>query len=201
MTSLHPPQARTLSTRTRITLAFGVLLLTLLITGFVAGAAALRFLDPRPETSSVRDALLTGLEMSRVSSVEITIPTWAAALGRVGASLANTEPQVKAALQTLHGGQIGIYEVAEKPSRNHRLAMLDISDTRLESDGWSRMVTVLDDDELIAVYGLDSKMSPDKPIEVFVLVMVDKNLVIVSASGYAEPLFELASSAIEERHR
>jgi len=176
---------------------FSVLLGTLLIVGVVAGAAVIRAFAPPTDKSELRRELLTGLDVSPVSSVEITIPTWAATLGRVGASLANIDPHAKAAIQTVAGGQVGVYELGEHPSRHAVTSMLETADTRLVAEGWTRLVTLLDKDELVVVFVLDSSLSPDDTIKVFAIIMDDRELVMVSASGYAEPLFNLALAEID----
>ena len=95
------------------------------------------------------------------------------------------------------GGQLGVYQLDEQPSRQKALAMLELADQQLEPEGWSRMVTVVENDELVAVYGSDSSTRPGKPIEVFAIVLSDQELVIASVSGYPEPLFELASAELD----
>jgi len=198
MTSSPHPQSRIGSTLARIAFVISVLFLALVILVFVAGAAVLRSFKPPSDMSELRTELRTCLDASSLSSVEISLPTWVATLGRVGASLADLDPEVKAALQTVAGGQIGVYELAERPSGSNALAMLRLADQHLEQEGWTRVVTVREEDALVAVYGLESSMRPGKTIEVFVIVLDERELVIASASGYAEPLFELASSAIDE---
>jgi len=176
----------------------GVLILFLVIAGLVAGVAVLRSLRQPIQTSELRSDLLNCLAVSRTTDVEITLPGWVTTLARVGASVSHIDPQLNAALQTLHSGQIGAYELAECPSRSEVLDMLSVADAKLGTEGWTRLVTVLENDEMIAVYALDSSLCAGKPIEVFVVVMDHCDLVMVAASGYAEPLFELAASELRD---
>ena len=180
-----------------IVLVFSVLFLALIISGLVAGAAALRSLRPQSDMINVRDEVLSSLAMPRVSSVEVTIPSWVATLARAGASMADIDPQAATALRAVKDGQLGVYELAERPDRSTVLAMLKVADGRLTDEGWTRMITVLEEGKCVAVYGLDSSFRPDKAMRVFIMVLDDHDLVIVSTTGRAEPLAEFASSAME----
>jgi hypothetical protein len=205
MTQLKPvmkrsPQShsRIASPLARIAFVFGVLFLALLIGAAVAGAAAVRSLKRASNPGSLHGELLACLDADSLSRVEIIIPGWAATIGRVGASLADVDPQVQAALQAIGGGQVGVYKLAERPPRHKVLGMLNRADQELEPDGWTRMVTVLDHGEFVAIYGLDSSMRPGKAVKIFVLVMNQQELVMVSARAFPAPLLELASAELAE---
>ena len=186
------------STLARMAFVFSVLLLSLLIGVFVAGATVLRAFKPPTDRSGLRSELLTCLEGSRVSSIEVAIPSWVATLGRVGVSLAAIDPDIKAAIQPVKGGQVGVYEFEECPSRKNMMTLLEVADRELEGEGWLRMVTVLEDSKLVVVYGLDSSPRSGQEIEAFVIVVDQHKVVIACATGYTDPLIQLASSALVE---
>jgi hypothetical protein len=198
MNSSSPSRSGIGRTLAKLILALGVLALTLILGAFILGMIALRSLQPSPDMRDVRNELLACLGQSPVASIEVAIPAWAATLGRVGASLTDLDPHLEAALQTAGGGQLGVYELSEQPPRETVRAMLQATDRSLGSKGWTRMVTVLDGGESVAVYGLDSSMRKGEALEIFLLVLSQQELVMLSARGYPEPMLELASAELAD---
>lgn len=195
MTTSGHPKSKVPGAIAKIAVVLGILFLALLISGVVAGAAMLRSFRSSAEFGGLHRELIKHLDVSRDSDVEVALPAWALALGRVGASMADLDPEVTTALATLQSGQIGVYGLAERPTREAALGMLKLADARLlERGNWSRIVTVLDEGQLVAIYSLDEGQRSQNSIKVFLIVLDDRELVIAAARGCPRPLFELVST-------
>lgn len=186
----HPTRSRNSCGRALATL--GVLVPGLVIAVILARAAVVRSLEPPSDLQDVRAALLDRLEVARESDVEVTVPTWLPVISRFGASLADLDPRAITALRTVRCGFIGVYHLADTPARDDLLGMLEVADARLfKRSNWSRMVTVLDENQLIAAYGAAPTKPSRESIDVFVVVLDNRDLVVLSARGYPQPLFDL----------
>lgn len=203
MTTSTPPHTRSRSTLGRILAVFGVLVLGLILAGFFAGTAIVRGLihgsNSPADMAELRSELLECLDVSRTTDIEVTIPGWIMTLGRVGASLSHLDPEARVLLETLRSGRIGVYELSESPGRESRLAMLETADAQLLENGdWNRIVTLIDNEELVVVYTDDSTLDASDDVELFVIVMDHRDFVMASARANAEPVLQLASSALED---
>jgi len=196
-TSTQLPSRRR-STLGRVIAVFGVLFLAGVITAVCLGIAAIRSLRITDDTSPVRGDLLARLNVPRVSQVEVSVPSWLVVLGRVTASIADVDPRLDQGLGALQCGQVGVYQLGRNPSRRDALAMLELADNRLGEAGWNRIVTVLDEGQLVAVYESAGSRDTDKEIDAFVIVLDQRDLVMVSARGRTKPLVELAAAAFDE---
>lgn len=125
-------------------------------------------------------------------TVEVRVSALLCGLVRGGLSLADVplDPEARAALDTLHGGEVGVYELRPRGDCN-RAAVLRAADKSMRGRGWDRMVGVLHGDDLVAVY-VPQKMRSGRDCRVCVLVMADRHMVVVSARGNPEPLLQLA---------
>ena len=95
-------------------------------------------------------------------------------------------------MEAIHSGQVGVYELTKTPERELSPKLIAMADHRLGLKGWNRVATVLEASQMVLVYTLDDSNSTGKRIDAFVIVIDDRNLVTVSARGYAKPLMELA---------
>lgn len=191
-----------LHTLGRVLLVFSVVIVGLTAAAMILGARMIRELRSVGEHAELRSALLECVGDTRRVEINIALPGWALALGRVGASLADAPDEVQVGLDAVRSGEVGVYELTDVPDAASRGALLAKADAALlEKEGWERMVTVLEKDTLVAVYTPSTGMNPGRTIDLFVIVLDQRDLVIASARGRTEPIIELAARQVDLRSR
>jgi hypothetical protein len=115
---------------------------------------------------------------------------------RTGLGFIPMEPEARAALMAVRGAEVGVYQL-EAGSRNweHR-TMLARADKEMVARGWDRAVTVSKANELVAVY-LSSGWFSKQNLKCCVLVLQDRELVVVSARANLGPVLALACEHLE----
>lgn len=180
----------------RIIAVFGVLFVVGVIAVLCLGVVVVRSLRVADHTGPMRAQLLSRLNVPQLSQVEVAVPPWAVVLGRVTASFAEVDPRLNDALDAFKCGQVGVYELGRNPSRRDVLAMLELADQELVAAGWGRVVTVLEDGQLVAVY--QSIGNDDTEFDAYLIALDDRDLVMVSAKGRVEPVARLVTAALNE---
>jgi hypothetical protein len=112
--------------------------------------------------------------------------------------VAELDPEVRAVLETLHSGQLGVYQLARTPERREILALMRTADAALEQDGWTRAVAVMEENATVAVYLAYPGGQEAKSMEAVVIAQDRRDLVIVSARGRTVPLVELARQLLKD---
>lgn len=187
------------------TRAGGVLhwLAALLLVGFlgVIAIAGLIFLAVRPDAGlrSLRSGLLEALDVETSQRIEARVPGVVATLARWGVGFTPAPPEVKTALRSFHGGQAGVYQLASEPAGDSRAELVSLADAHLAGRGWSRIVTVLDRDEMVMVFAPDDADLAPHDMTAGVVVLSGRQLVIASARGDLTQVFELAHSKLDEQ--
>ena len=144
---------------------------------------------PARDFSAVQAALIehSGCEWQR--TIRVGIPAGLFSVARWGLRFVDIEPEARAALDTMHGVRVAIHQLAR--GNADRAAMLAAADTALLPRGWDRVVGVLEQKEMVAVY-LPARMKAGDLLELCVVVFDGEQLVLVSGRADPEPLVELA---------
>jgi hypothetical protein len=167
--------------------------LALLLFPFVAlgvialGAAS--YLHLSSDTRALRNGLMkaSGVEWRQHLGLNLGSMTLGAV--RAGLSLAPLDAQARAALETVRGVEVGIYELTPGTKPPDRAALLAAADTVLNARGWERVVGVLDGEELVSVYVPGAAIAA-RQVRCCVLVFDGRQMVLVSARANVEPLWE-----------
>ncbi len=118
-------------------------------------------------------------------------------LVRLGSRLLSLPSEPKAALEALHGAEVGIYRLQDAPSALNYSAMFAATDKSMKRRGWERIVGVARDRQFVAVY-MPRNLRTVKRMGCCVAVLNEQDLVVASASGNLEPLLELARQRLHE---
>lgn len=156
--------------------------------GVIALGAA-SYLHLSSDTRALRNGLMkaSGVEWQQNIGLNIGSPTLS--LIRAGLSLAPLDAQARAAVQTVRGVEVGIYELTGGAKPPDCAAMLAAADTVLNARGWERVVGVLDGEELVSVY-VPRETIVARQVKCCVLVFDGQQMVLVSARADVEPLWE-----------
>jgi hypothetical protein len=150
------------------------------------------------ETRALRGSLMGSVGGQWDKKFAVHIGSFTMGLVRYGSHLFHLAPEPRAALDTLHGAEVGIYTLRSEPRRLDGAAIFSQADRAMKSRGWVRVVGVAREGELVGVYLPNKTLGPSK-MSCCVMVFHDRELVVASANGNVEPLLEIARSQMGGR--
>ena len=110
---------------------------------------------------------------------------------RAGLSFVKLDAGARAALQSVRGAEVGVYQLPSGAKPPDRAAMLAAADAAMAGRGWDRVVGVMDGRDLVAVY-LPDEIASARRMKCCVMVFDGREMVVVSARANLEPLLEYA---------
>jgi len=182
----------------RVVILLGGLLLMGLLAVGLAGFLLFRSFTATGNHVDLRSEILESIDSPRNVEVQVNVPVWLTTLARVTGSIGDVPEEIQAGLDSIHSGNVGVYELAEIPDARARHQMLKIADEALlSSPGWSRIVTILQGEQLVAIYLPEADIEPRRTTDIFVLVLDQRELVIVSARAHPKPILDFASRTLK----
>jgi hypothetical protein len=151
------------------------------------------------DAATLRDSVLDSAGTAWNRKFELGVGGLTLGATRLGLSFVELEPEARAALQTVRGADVGIYEVEGRQRRN-LTSMLAAADKAMTGRGWERLVGVLKDGQLVAVY-LPKGTCSTTNVRVCVAVFQQNQLVIASARTDLEPILEVALNRSEWKEK
>ncbi len=118
-------------------------------------------------------------------------------LVRWGSSFFSLPPEPRAALDALHGVEVGVYKLHSAPSNLNYSTMFTTADKSMTRRGWERIVGVLQGQQFVAVYVPHGVHTLER-MGCCVVVLNERDLVVASGSGNWQPLFELATQHLQK---
>jgi len=100
--------------------------------------------------------------------------------------------EARAALRTLNHASVGVYELKSDAGKWSPRELLTSADATMRKRGWSRLVGVTDQRDTVMVYVQDD-LRDDKPVDVCVAVLSDREFVVVSATIDIDAVGELVA--------
>lgn len=148
------------------------------------------------ETTVLRKTFMSSVDGAWDKKIAIHVGAITTALVREGSRFFNLPPEPRAALDAVHGAEVGVYNLREEPGHVERGAILTRADKAMAARGWDRIVGVVQEHDLVAVY-LPRKRVSLHNMRCCVAVFSGRDLVVVSARGNLEPLLALAQEHIK----
>ena len=148
------------------------------------------------EATLLRKTLMSSVAGIWDKKIAIRVGGITTALVRGGSRFFNLPPEPRAALDALHGAEVGVYNLREEPGYVERGPILTRADKAMAARGWDRVVGVVQENNLVAIYMPHKKASAGN-IRCCLMVFSGRDLVVVSARGNVEPLLALAEKHIE----
>jgi hypothetical protein len=118
-------------------------------------------------------------------------------LVRYGAGFFKLPPEPKAALEAVHGAEVGIYKLQGERSALDYSVIFTAADKSMRRRGWERIVGVAQGQQFVAVY-LPRDFHTFNRAGCCVVVLNEQDLVVASARGNLAPLLELATQRLQE---
>lgn len=148
------------------------------------------------ETRALRDAGLEFGVTGAEEKIELGVGFFTVGLAKLGTRFLDVPPELKAALSSVDGAECSVYEIdGRKADLGKVLAQ---ADKAMHKRGCDRIVGVIDDRHLVAVY-IPRETTSHRSMSISVLVLNDKQLVCATARGNLEPVVQMALNKAQER--
>jgi len=108
---------------------------------------------------------------------------------RAGLSFADLEPEARAAIQTVRGAEVAIYDLDSDVETPELSAMLSNVDCTMEARGWYRVVGVMHGHDLVTVHVPAKRTSP-RSLKCCVVVFTGQQMIVASVRANPEPLIQ-----------
>jgi hypothetical protein len=116
-------------------------------------------------------------------------------LAKLATKYVDIPPEARTALSSLKQAECSVYEVHQR--RRSLSAILAEADKAMEARGYDRLVGVIHEKQLVAVY-VPHDMNSAHDLKASVLVLDGKQLVCATARADARDLVQLAMSKVRE---
>jgi stalled ribosome rescue protein Dom34 len=173
-------------TATRLLTLVAILPLVLALTGCFRVSS---------DTRALRDAALESGFGQVDEKIEVGVGFFTVGLAKLASKYVDIPPEARTALRSLKGAECAVYEVHQR--RGSLSSILEKADKAMERQGCERLVGVIHEHDLVAVY-VPREMASARNIQASVLVLNRDQLVCVTARADAEGLMELALSRLRE---
>jgi hypothetical protein len=163
----------------------------LLLLLVVVVVEVVNFFHLSSDTRALRNSLIKSSGVEWRQRIALNADGLTLSAVRAGLSFVHLDAGARAALQTVRGAEVGVYQLPSGAKHLDRAAMLAAADAAMTARGWDRVVGVMDGQDLVAVY-LPGKTASVRRIKCCVMVFDGKEMVVVSARANLEPLLEYA---------
>ena len=143
------------------------------------------------DTKALRNSLIksSGIEWRQRITLNAGGITLSAV--RAGLSFVHLDAGARAALQSVRGAEVGVYQLPSGAKPPDRAALLAAADAAMTARGWDRVVGVMDGGDLVTVY-LPDKIASARRMKCCLMVFDGQEMVVVSARADLEPLLKYA---------
>ena len=148
------------------------------------------------DTSVLRETVMTAVPGEWDKKVALRVGWLTTGLVRCGSRFFHMPPEPRAAIEAVHGAEVGVYKLREEPRSVNRGVVLDRADKVMTRRGWVRVVGVVQENQLVAVY-LPGKGLSTNRMKACVAVLDGRDLVVVSARGNLEPLLDIIEKHLD----
>jgi hypothetical protein len=150
------------------------------------------------DTRALRRSVMSSVAGQWDTRIAVRIGWLTTRLVRSCSQFIQLPPEPRAAMDAIRGVEVGVYELRNQPQTSDYSAVLAAADKTMMLRGWDRVVGVLEGEQCVAVYVPRKRFSP-KRATCCVVVLSERNLVLVSARGNLEPLLDLASKRLADK--
>jgi len=168
----------------------GALLVCLLLLA-LAVYGATGYFRLSSEMAGLRDSLQTASGQQWHRTIALNIGGLTFGVARAGLSFVKMEDEARVALQTIQGCEVGIYQTMADTEDADRGAMLAAADAAMLRRGWERVVGVIDDGNLVAVY-MPSKPEATSRMKCAVMVCEGRQMIVASTRANLDPAIQFA---------
>ena len=169
------------------------ILLTMLLSVVVLATGCFRVSS---STQALREAALENLDGFWEERIEFSAGRLTFAAAQFGSRFVELPPEARAILGSAKGAEVSVWESSSARSLN-AVKLLKEADEGMAKEGWTRVVGVVGEKELVAVY-LPEDLSSTRNVRITVLVANERQVVCAAARSDIEPLMKLAMTKMKE---
>ncbi len=160
----------------------------------LAGTLLLAFeiLHSGTDLTALRRSLVEHAEPGWRKQIQIGVGTLTLGLARTGLAFVNVPSEARAALSAVRSAEVSVNEWQGSGSGPDHGGMLERADATMGDRGWDRLLGVTRKKESVAIY-VPRKMSSKRNLRVCVVVVEDRQMVLVAARINPEPLLALVN--------
>jgi hypothetical protein len=148
-------------------------------------------------TAVLRDSVLREASGEWNRKISVNVGGFTTGLVRAGLSFVKMEPEARAAINSLRGGDVAIYTRTGEGKEFDCGAALTRADKKMKARGWTRIVAVKDKKDFVIVYVPAGKIAPDK-VTCCVLVYDGRQMVVASVRGNLEAVQSILEQHLKE---
>jgi hypothetical protein len=148
------------------------------------------------DVAVLRDSVLNSGAGRWDEEFEIGVGAVTLSLARAGLSFVDLEPEARGALQAVQGAEVAVYRLRDGHKPLSYTAMLSDADKAMAKRGWDRVVGVIHQHELVAVY-VPKDTRSTRNVRACLLTLNGHELVVASARSNLEPLIEIARNRMD----
>jgi hypothetical protein len=149
------------------------------------------------ETSALRDAALDNGLSSAEQKIEVGVGMFTIGAARLAVHYIKDVPdEARTILGSVKGAEVSVYRVHDRTGK--MTAILAAADDAMKARHCTRLVGVIHEDQLVAVY-VPCEMDSPRNVKTSVLVLNRDNLVCATAHADIRDLLDLAMEKIEEK--
>jgi hypothetical protein len=174
-----------------------VLLLVVLCVPLLCALGVASYFRLSSDTKALRRSVMNSVAGEWDTKVALNIGSLTTGLVRGLSQLIQLPPEPRAAIDAIHNVEVGVYELHDAALPADYPAVLLSGDKTMAARGWERIVGVIEGNQCVAVY-VPRKGVSARRLTCCVLVLHERDLVIVSARGNIKPLLDVASKHLAE---
>lgn len=149
------------------------------------------------DARALRNAVFTSATARWDKKIEVNAGSLIVNLARTGLQFAHLDAEARTALEAFRAGEVGVYQFKGGRDQMDHAALFAAADQAMEKRGWYRVVGVVEESHMVAVY-VSKKASSPGDLKVCFAVTDGEHLVIGSARADLEPLAKLAGEQVEQ---
>lgn len=179
----------------------GVRLRDVLLWGLLIGIAVMivgitSFFRLSPEAAILRESAMAGAPGAWKKTIALNVGFFTTGLVRIGSQFFKLDAEPRGAIDSIRGGEVGIYKLQNSAGWVNHGAILARADKAMSARRWDRVVGVSQDRQLVAVYAPRRGLATDH-VRCCVLVLKENDLVVAGASGNLDPLLAIAKQNLD----
>lgn len=166
----------------------GLLLASLLATGCFRVSSS---------TQALREIALENLDGFWEERIEFSAGRLTFAAAQWGSRFVELPPEARTILDSARGAEVSVWE-SERRGTMDGPAILKEADRKMTAKGWTRLVGVIEEQNLVAIY-VPADLGGGTTVKISVLVINEQQVVCAAARSNIKPLMELAMGKMREQ--
>ena len=167
------------------------ILAVLLLLSVVIAVEVVSCLHLSSDTRALRNSLIKSSGVEWRQRIALHAGGLVLSTVRAGLSFVNLDAGARAALQSVRGAEVGVYQLPVGAKPPDRAVLLAAADAAMTARGWDRVVGVMDGSDLVTVF-LPGEIASARRMKCCLMVFDGQEMVVVSARADLEPLFKYA---------